>query len=302
MYVYLCYFLIYSFLGWCIEVCYAALNTKKFINRGFLNGPYCPIYGAGAVAVMYFICPFKKNLLVLFAVSVILTSAIELFTGFGLEKAFHYRWWDYSEVPFNLGGYICLKFSIIWGFACVFVIEIIHPVVKDIVSWVPIIAGEIFVSILFLLMAADLIVTVKTVLKLNTRMEKLQVLADDIHKFSDEAGEIFVSILFLLMAADLIVTVKTVLKLNTRMEKLQVLADDIHKFSDEIGSRVSSDFLNIQHKLEELREKREKVVSEKISWIEKRIMSSFPDMKSTKYSENILKDIRTRNFNKNNKS
>ena len=255
MYVYLCYFLIYFFLGWCIEVCYAALNTKKFINRGFLNGPYCPIYGAGAVAVMYFICPFKKNLLVLFAVSVILTSAIELFTGFGLEKAFHYRWWDYSEVPFNLGGYICLKFSIIWGFACVFVVEIIHPVVKDIVSWVPITAGEIFVSILFLLMAADLIVTVKTVLKLNTRMEKLQV-----------------------------------------------LADDIHKFSDEIGSRVSSDFLNIQHKLEELREKREKVVSEKISWIEKRIMSSFPDMKSTKYSENILKDIRTRNFNKNNKS
>ena len=104
------------------------------------------------------------------------------------------------------------------------------------------------------------------------------------------------------MAADLIVTVKTVLKLNTRMEKLQVIADDIHKFSDEVGSRVSSDFLNIQHKLEELREKREKVVSEKISWIEKRIMSSFPDMKSTKYSENILKDIRTRNFNKNNKS
>lgn len=171
MYVYLCYFLIYSFLGWCIEVCYAALNTKKFINRGFLNGPYCPIYGAGAVAVMHFICPFKKNLLVLFAVSVILTSAIELFTGFGLEKAFHYRWWDYSEVPFNLGGYICLKFSIIWGFACVFVVEIIHPAVKD-----------------------------------------------------------------------------------------------------------------------------------RVSWIEKRIMSSFPDMKSTKYSDKIFKDIRTRNFNKNNKS
>ena len=186
MYVYLCYFLIYSFLGWCVEVCYAALNTKKFINRGFLNGPYCPIYGAGVITIMYFVYPFKNSLIVLFIFSVILTSLIEFLTGFILEKAFHYRWWDYSKEHFNLGGYICLKFSIIWGLACVFVTEIVHPGVRDIVLWIPKSFGEVILGILYLLMMIDFIVTVKTVLKLNARMEKLQMIADDIHKFSDK--------------------------------------------------------------------------------------------------------------------
>lgn len=92
MYTYLFYFLIYSFLGWLLEVCYAALNTKQFINRGFLNGPYCPIYGVGVMTIMYFVYPFKKNLIFLFILSIVLTSLIELITGFILEKAFQYRW------------------------------------------------------------------------------------------------------------------------------------------------------------------------------------------------------------------
>ena len=250
MYVYLCYFLIYSFLGWCVEVCYAALNTKKFINRGFLNGPYCPIYGAGVITIMYFVYPFKNSLIVLFMFSVILTSLIEFLTGFILEKAFHYRWWDYSKEHFNLGGYICLKFSIIWGLACVFVTEIVHPGVRDIVLWIP-----------------------------------------------KSFGEVILGMLYLLMMIDFIVTVKTVLKLNARMEKLQMIADDIHKFSDKLGNKVSSDFLDVEEKIEKLNSKREK----EISWLEKRIIYSFPEMKSTKYN-NIFKDIRSKVFEKNKKA
>lgn len=250
MYVYLCYFLIYSFLGWCVEVCYAALNTKKFINRGFLNGPYCPIYGAGVITIMYFVYPFKNSLIVLFMFSVILTSLIEFLTGFILEKAFHYRWWDYSKEHFNLGGYICLKFSIIWGLACVFVTEIVHPGVRDIVLWIP-----------------------------------------------KSFGEVILGILYLLMIIDFVVTVKTVLKLNARMEKLQMIADDIHKFSDKLGNKVSSDFLDVEEKIEKLNSKREK----EISWPEKRIIHSFPEMKSTKYN-NIFKDIRSKVFEKNKKA
>lgn len=248
MYTYLFYFLIYSFLGWILEVCYAALNTKQFINRGFLNGPYCPIYGVGVITIMYFVYPLKQNLLILFLASIIFTSLIELLTGFILEKTFHYRWWDYSNVPFNLGGYICLKFSIIWGLACVFVTEIIHPVVNDLIIWFP-----------------------KTM------------------------GEVISGIFLLLMVIDFVVTVKTVLKLNARMKKLQLIADEIHRFSDKIGNKVSTDFLTIHERVEELKDKREKAVSEKISCLEKRIIASFPDMKSTRYN-NIFKEFRERIF------
>lgn len=250
MYDYLCYFLIYSFLGWCVEVCYAALNTKKFINRGFLNGTYCPIYGAGVITIMYFVYPFKNSLVVLFIFSVILTSLIELLTGFVLEKVFHYRWWDYSKENFNLGGYICLKFSIIWGLACVFVTEIVHPAVRDIILWIP-----------------------------------------------ASFGEIIIGVLYLLMGIDFIVTVKTVLKLNARMERLQKIADDIHKFSDRLGNKVSSNFLDVEEKIEKLNSKRER----EISWLEKRIIYSFPEMKSTRYN-NIFKEIRNKVFEKNKKA
>lgn len=112
-------FFIYAFFGWCIEVVFCGLNEGHFINRGFLNGPVCPIYGVGGVIVVLCLTPIKDNLFLLFVGSALLTSILELITGFALDKIFHARWWDYTDMPFNIGGYICLKFSIYWGF-CVY--------------------------------------------------------------------------------------------------------------------------------------------------------------------------------------
>ena len=95
-------FFIYAFLGWCTEVSYAALVTGKFVNRGFLNGPVCPVYGFGAVIILAALTPLADNLLLLFLGSMALASALEWLTGFALEKLFHQRWWDYSDQPFNL--------------------------------------------------------------------------------------------------------------------------------------------------------------------------------------------------------
>lgn len=110
-------FIIYAFIGWCTEVSYAALDRGIFVNRGFLNGPYCPIYGCGVVIVVAALTPLKDNLLILFAGSFLLTSILEYITGFILEKVFHNKWWDYSNKPFNLHGYVCLKFSISFIFS-----------------------------------------------------------------------------------------------------------------------------------------------------------------------------------------
>ena len=109
MYEFCIYFLIFAFLGWCSEVCFAAYKDGKFVNRGFLNGPVCPIYGFG-VAGVHFVTGLIENDAVLVVVSFLLPSLLELVTGFVLEKVFHHKWWDYSKERWKVGGYICAKF------------------------------------------------------------------------------------------------------------------------------------------------------------------------------------------------
>ena len=127
MYDVLWIFFIYAFLGWCMEVIYATTDTGKFINRGFLIGPACPIYGIGMVIVVSVLSSIQDNIFILFIGAMILTSILEFITGVILERIFNDKWWDYSDLPFNIKGYICLKFSLLWGLGCVFIMKLIYP-------------------------------------------------------------------------------------------------------------------------------------------------------------------------------
>ena len=182
-------FFIYAFLGWCTEVSYAALVTGKFVNRGFLNGPVCPVYGFGVVIVLGCLTPLADNLPLLFLGSVVLTSALEWLTGFALEKLFHQRWWDYSDEPFNLSGYICLRFAIAWGFACMFVVKLLHPTVLLFIRIVPQVLGVVLLALMGAVMAVDLAATVSTIIKLNRRLAQIDELAAKIREASNEFGE-----------------------------------------------------------------------------------------------------------------
>lgn len=131
------YFLIYAFLGWCMEVIYAAFKTHKFINRGFLNGTACPLYGAGAVVVLILLHPVSNHPFLVFLLSSLITTTIEFLTGWILELLYHKKWWDYSMRKFNIKGYICLEFSVIWGVCCLLVYDLLHPLVKWPVEHIP---------------------------------------------------------------------------------------------------------------------------------------------------------------------
>ncbi len=189
LYQFLCIFFVYAFLGWCTEVSYAALQTGKFVNRGFLNGPVCPIYGFGVVIILACLTPLKQHFILLFLGSVVLTSLLELVTGFVLEKLFHQRWWDYSDDPFNIGGYICLKFSIAWGLACLFVVDILHPTIQWVIALVPRGLGWVLLGVFAACMAVDLAATVSTIAKLNRKLEHIDQLASRIREASNEFGE-----------------------------------------------------------------------------------------------------------------
>ena len=185
------YFLIYSFLGWCLEVVYAAIKIGKVINRGFLNGPVCPVYGFGVIAVFALTKTVLPNLyamseermstgseagelIILFLMGMILTTLIELIAGWLLDVCFHARWWDYSNVPLNFKGYICLPFSIIWGVAIVFVVKAVQPLMEKGSTFnEPTQAGWIIMAILYVIYVADFIVTVLIVAGMNKKLTEL---------------------------------------------------------------------------------------------------------------------------------
>ncbi len=183
------FFFIYAFIGWCTEVVYAAVESGEFVNRGFLNGPLCPIYGAGIIFVVYLLHPVQNNILYMFIGSVLITSGIELVGGFALEKIFHHRWWDYSDMPFNIGGYICPQFALVWGLACLLIVDRIHPLTISIVGLIPMAASQIILVVLGTLFIVDLMATVNFIFKLNKNLEIIDEISLKIKEASDSMGE-----------------------------------------------------------------------------------------------------------------
>ena len=179
------YFLIYSCLGWCVEVVYAAVTTGELVNRGFLNGPVCPIYGFGMVIVLFALTPLEHSVLLLYIGGVILPSALELVGGWLLYKVYHTRWWDYSDYPFNIGGYICLEFCLLWGVGTLVMMKAIHPAIASIFAMIPPTVGLILMVLLYIVYAADLVVTLVTAKGLVQDLETLEKVGDSIHAISD---------------------------------------------------------------------------------------------------------------------
>ena len=184
----LLYFFLYSFLGWCTEVAYATVKERRFVNRGFLGGPWCPIYGVGVSAVVTLLDGFQDSLLLLYLSSFVRVTLIEGMTGFIMDKIFHHKWWDYTGLPFNIGGYVCLPFSIAWGAACLVIVKGVHPVIERLVGLLPEAAGLALICVLTAGLAADLAVTTAGILKLNRRLDMLERIGAELREISDRMG------------------------------------------------------------------------------------------------------------------
>lgn len=159
------FFAFYSFAGWCIEVLYYFKNEHKFVNRGFLNGPFCPIYGFGVVSLVVLLDGYRHNVFTLFLLGTVLTTVLEYFTGFILEKTFKTKWWDYTDDPFNIHGRVCLLYSLIWGAGEVIVIRIIHPYINNIVINIPQVLGDIFLSVIVIYFIIDFYFTLASLMQ-----------------------------------------------------------------------------------------------------------------------------------------
>ena len=245
-------FIIYAFLGWCSEVSFAAVNKGKFVNRGFLNGPVCPIYGVGMLIVVLCLWNLRDRPLLLFLGSALLTTALEFVTGFVLERFFHDKWWDYSDMPFNIKGYVCLKFTILWGLAASFIIGAIHRFIYMLIEKTPFVLGAILLAVFSAAFIADFIVTLTALVKLPKKLKAMAEAERALRAVSDKIGE---------NISDTTIAAK---------EKGEALAEENKPRLEELKAEY---------------EKKKKELSAMLerNFVQRRIFKAFPNLKNGRY-------------------
>lgn len=183
------YFIIYAFLGWCAEVAVTAVKQRRFVNRGVMNGPIVPLYGLMATLAGVFLEPEENNLLVFVLGAVILCAAIEVVAGVILERQFGRRWWDYSDRPMNLKGYICLESSLVKGILVALAVRFLTPVLHWGLSFLPAIALQILALVLAVVLAVDGLVMVYGVHEMRRRWKMSGPIADYLQQASETIGD-----------------------------------------------------------------------------------------------------------------
>ncbi len=248
------YFLCYSFLGWVLEVVFHAVTQGKVVNRGFLNGPVCPIYGFGVLSIFSLTgyldqSGMQINDFYLFMAGMILSTTIELIAGWMMDRCFHAKWWDYSKRPFNFRGYICLEFSMIWGACVLLVVRVMqiyvknHELIRSESKY-----GWYLLLALYAIYLSDVIVTVLTIRGFNRNLRQLDGIQKDMRFISDhlskQVGE---------------KTLSAMQMVEDSQEKLQskhrALQKKIDELSEEIGrhtifgqGRLLNAFPSIMHR------------------------------------------------------
>ena len=276
IYNYMLYFFIYSFLGWVCESIYCSCLQKKVINRGFLNGPVCPVYGVGALIIITGLWSYRDSMIAVFVMGIILTSLLEYVTATILEKLFHAKWWDYSKHKFNINGKVCLLNSTMFGFMSLFVIEILHPFVIDVLSKMNSLVLFVFLILAMMCMIGDLVVTAKALNSLTVRVDALASIVDDmkkIHaKFKLYEDEEF-------------------------LRKLKISPEEVVQRLKAVSEKYGD--LKVQTKIDEMQEKFKHI--KRKTFVHRRLLNAFPNMRSAgsqrrdmhfPYIKKILKEKR----------
>lgn len=174
------YFIFYSFCGWVWETCYCSLKERHYVPRGFLYGPICPIYGVGVLLMILFFAPLQENLLVFYFVAVSIMTVWEYLVGWFLETTTHIKYWDYSHIPFNIKGRVCLPASLLWGVLSYVAVFLIHPPVArmlgSLASWLHYTLCGAF----FTLLLVDAVTTIRKLALVTKALDRLQTAGDEL--------------------------------------------------------------------------------------------------------------------------
>ena len=167
-------FMMYSFMGWLMEVMLTLIKEHKFVNRGFLIGPYCPIYGYGCLLIIILLGKYANDFIVLFLMTITICSILEYLTSYFMEKLFNARWWDYSNRKFNLNGRICLETMIPFGLLGSIVVYVVNPFYMKILSYIPLTVLYIISIILLTIYLVDNIISFNVINSFKKEIKKAE--------------------------------------------------------------------------------------------------------------------------------
>lgn len=182
IFLYILLFFLYSFLGWCLEVLCKLVSEKKFVNRGFLIGPYCPIYGYGAILMSVLLQRYLDDPFTLFIMIVLVCSLLEYFTSFFLEKIFHTRWWDYTKYRFNINGRICLETMIPFGLFGLLIMYKVNPFFLSLLGHLPHFLVYVLGIFLLIIYIVDNVISfkiIKNVQEISRKVQQKQIIRKD---------------------------------------------------------------------------------------------------------------------------
>jgi len=289
----LAFFYLYCFFGWIFESSYVSLKEHRFVNRGFLRLPMLPLYGSGAVMMLWVSLPVQDNLFLVYISGVIAATALEYVTGYVMERLFKVRYWDYSNQKFQIHGYICLSSSIAWGFLTIFMTEIIHQPVSELVLSIPSYSLNLSLILLTALFAADAYESTKEALALGQALEAMT-------KMKEEIEEIQAKILVLKEeAADhaSLVRAEAVhrlyeMKLEAE-EKLSAAKEETREHLEEIRENTKERLSQLTLQLEDAQKRRKALHSGTglRRFYRKGLLQGNPGAASSRFSE-ALKELR----------
>ncbi len=195
----ICFFFIYGFLGWCYESAYVSIKHKRWVNRGFVRGPLLPLYGSGAILLLFVTIPFRESLLLMFVAGAIGATILEYVTGVVMEALFKVRYWDYSKRKFNFQGHICLAATTLWGVFAILLVKVVHRPIENLVMGLPETLVEVFVMVVTVVFAADYALSFKAAMdirdvlikleEVQREMERMQKRLDVILAFAEDSRE-----------------------------------------------------------------------------------------------------------------
>ena len=309
-------FLAYSFLGWACETIYCSIGQGKFVNRGFLNGPLCPVYGFGAMAVLVFLRPIQNNIPLLFLCGMLVTSVIEYITGYLLEKLFATKWWDYSTYRFNIHGRVCLRNSLMFGVLSVVAARVVDPVVRGAIYSLPFWASVSMSAVLLVILLVDLVLTVRTILDINSVLRQFHQLVEqaklDTAEYLRQSHQEFQQKLE--QTTEQVKQSQQELhqridqhQLNVELGRMELM-DYIEQVKAERAERRAEKREELLEKLEsgqkEIARRMESRISElsvKNRFFRKRLLDAFPNMRSIRYEtglDRLKEEVKQKKNNK----
>lgn len=184
------FFFVYCFLGWCIESTIVSIKSKKLVNRGFLKIPLLPIYGAGAIIILFVCLPLKENILIVYLVGMVSATILEYLVGYSMEGIFKMKYWDYSSDKFNYKGRICLESSLFWGILSVLLVEFVHKYIEIKILSINENLLNFLVTFIFIIAIIDTIISAREAIDLNKVLQKIYPLKKEMENIKLEIEEI----------------------------------------------------------------------------------------------------------------